>query len=180
MLINKLRDYYGVPAKEQIDYIGQATQGMSEELQDDIATRIIESRPKNRGFPDISVLSKFINDNKGKKTINFYWAVCDDCKSEYDYRFIKCPVCFKNGKSNSGFKVRTSTVGIPGKVIRWNMTTLDDDGKGTYCVSCAIRDKGYCLHFGDPSWTCSAQEFDYCECKKCCAFHKRANERVKK
>ena len=178
MLINKLRDYYGFPDKEQIDYISRAVQGMNEAVQDDIASRIIEARPKARGFPDISYLAKFLNDGKAKKGVSFYWAVCDDCKAEYDYRFIQCPVCFKNGKKNSGFKVRTSDLGIPGKVIRWNQTTLDDDGKGTYCVSCANRDHGFCLKFGDPDKECSREEFEYCECKKCCAFHKKANGRA--
>ena len=180
MLINKLRDYYGFPDKEQIDYIDRATQGMNEELQDEIAVKIIESRPKARGFPDISSLAKFLNDNKGKRKINFYWAVCDDCKSEYDYRFIQCPVCFQKGKKNSGYKVRTSDVGIPAKVIRWNQTTLYDDGKGTYCVSCLVRDKSFCLKFGDPDKQCSPQDFEYCECKKCCAFHKKTNGKIKK
>lgn len=178
MLINKLRDYYGFPDKEQIDYITRSTQGMSDELQNDIATKIIEARPKARGFPDISYLARFLNDNKGKRTINFYWAVCDDCKAEYDYKFIQCPVCFKNGKKNSGYKVRTSDQGIPAKVIRWNQTTLNDDGKGQYCVSCVHRDKGFCLKFGDPNKMCDAQDFDYCECKKCCSFHKKLNAQV--
>ena len=176
MLINKLRDYYGFPDKEQIDYIGRATQGMSEELQDDIATKIIEARPKARGFPDISYLAKFLNDNKGKRKLGFYWAVCDDCKSEYDYRFMQCPICFKAGKKNSGYKVRVSEQGIPAKVIRWNQTTLNEN----YCVSCIHRDKGFCLKFGDPDKQCSAQDFEFCECKKCCIFHKRANAGIRK
>ena len=179
MLINKLRDYYGFPDKEQIDYIDRAVQGMSDELQDDIASKIIEARPKARGFPDISYLARFLNDNKGKRTSNFYWAVCNDCKAEYDYRFIQCPVCFKAGKKNSGYKVRTSDLGIPAKVIRWNQTTLDDDGKRQYCVSCAIRDQGFCLKFGDPDKQCSPQDFEYCAFKKCWAFHKKVNAKAK-
>ena len=179
MLINKLRDYYGFPDKEQIDYIGRATQGMSEEAQDDIAAKIIEARPKARGFPDISYLARFLNDNKNRPAIKFYWSVCDDCKTEYEYRFMQCPACFKNGKKNSGYKVRTSDQGIPAKVVRWNQTTLNDDGKGTYCVSCPIRDKGFCYKFGDPEKECSRQDFEYCECKKCCSFHKKLNTRVK-
>ena len=180
MLINKLRDYYGFPDTDQINYLDRAIKGMSEELQDDIATKIIESRPKSRGFPDISYLAKFLNDNRGKKGSGFFWAVCDDCKAEYDYRFIQCPVCFQKGKKNSGYKVKASDQGIPGKVIRWNQTTLDDDGKGTYCVSCEHKDHGFCLKFGDPDKQCSAQDFDYCECKKCCAFHKKMNGAMKK
>lgn len=180
MLINKLRDYYGFPAKEQIDYITKETQGMSEELQDDIAVKIIEARPKARGFPDISYLARFFNDSRSKKTIGFYWSVCDDCGAEYDYKFMQCPVCFKNGKQNSGYKVRISDQGIPPKVIRWNMTTLNDDGKRQYCMNCENPAHNFCLKFGDPDKQCNAQEFEYCECKKCCAFHKKANSTIKK
>lgn len=180
MLINKLRDYYGFPDREQIEYISRGTQGMSEELQDDIAAKIIEARPKSRGFPDISILAKFLNDNRGKRVIRFYWSVCDDCGAEYDYRFSKCPACFQKGKSNSGYKVRVSEQGIPDKVIRWNQTTLNDDGKSTYCVSCDKKDHSFCFKFGDPDKSCSAQDFEYCECKKCCVFHKKANAGMKK
>lgn len=180
MLIDKLRDYYGIADADAVEYINKYTLGMTEAQQNEVAEKIIQSRQRRFGFPDISILAKFLNEGKAKKTIGFYWAVCDDCKAEYDYQFIKCPVCFKNGKRNSGFKVRTSDQGIPGKVIRWNMTTLDDDGKGTYCVSCAIRDIGYCRNFGDPNYMCNAQDFESCECRKCCVFHKKANERVKK
>lgn len=75
--------------------------------------------------------------------------------------------------------MRVSEAGIPAKVIRWNQTTLDDDGKRQYCVTCLIRDKGFCLKFGDPDKQCSAQDFEYCECKKCCSFHKKLNAKVK-
>ena len=180
MLINKLRDYYGFPTHEELTYLDRTTKGMSEELQDDIASKIIESRPKSRGFPDISTLAKFLNDNKGKRKIGFYWAVCNDCGAEYDYRFIKCPACFQKGKTNTGYKVRTNDQGIPKSVIRWNQTTLEDDGKRQYCVSCEHKTSGFCLKFGDPDKQCSAQDFEYCACKKCCAFHKKMNGAMKK
>ena len=83
-------------------------------------------------------------------------------------------------KKSSGYKVRTSDSGIPAKVIRWNMTTLTDSGNCTSCVNCANKDRGFCLKFGDPEKQCSAQDFEYCECKKCCAFHKKANAGIKK
>lgn len=175
MLINKLRDYYGFPDKEQVEYITRATKDMTEELQDDIAIKIIESRPKKYGFPDIAAMAKFLNNNKSSKGMNFFWAVCNDCGCEYDYRFYHCPKCLGKAKW-SGYKVRVSETGIPAKVIRYNLTTLVDNGPYTSCVKCVHKDNGFCSKFGDPEKQCSAQDFEYCECKKCCVYHKKANE----
>lgn len=174
MLIDKLREYYGFPDAEQSAYIEKRTLGMTEAQQDEIASKIIESRSKRFGFPDISVLAKFLNDNT-KKARGFYWAVCNDCKAEYDYRMESCPKCHFAGKRSSGYKVRTSDNPPPKSVIRWNMTTLRPDKDKTYCVNCSNRDSGYCRWFGDPNHTCSQSDYEYCECKKCCVIHKKAN-----
>lgn len=180
MLINKLRDYYGFPDKEQTDYITRATQKMSEELQDDIAAKIIETRPKARGFPDISYLAKFLNDGKSKKVIGFFWSVCNDCKCEYDYKFITCPRCHLAGKKSSGYKVRASDNPPPrDRVIRWNQPIIYPPDDRKYCVNCEHR-VSFCLKFGDPDKQCSAQDFEYCPCKQCCAFHKKVNAGMKK
>lgn len=177
MLIDKLREYYGFPDQEQAEFIAKRTAGMTEAQQDEIAGKIIESRAKRFGFPDISVLAKFLN-NAGKKTRGFYWSVCNDCKAEYDYRFVSCPKCHLAGKHSSGYKVRASEDGIPAKVIRWNQTTFNDDKKMPYCITCAHRDTGYCRWFGNPEHTCSREEYEYCECKRCCAIHKKGNART--
>lgn len=177
MLIDKLREYYGFPDQEQAEYIAKRTAGMTEAEQNAIADKIIESRSKRFGFPDISVLAKYLND-AGKKTRGYYWAVCNDCKAEYDYRFESCPKCHLAGKRSSGYKVRTSEDGIPAKVIRWNQTTFHPDGKMEYCIKCANRDTGYCRWFGDPKHTCPREEYECCECKKCCAIHKKGNARL--
>lgn len=175
MLIDKLRDYYGVPEPEQVEYINKRTLSMTEAQQNEVAEKIIQSRQKRFGFPDISILAKFLNDTGTKKHKGFYWAVCNDCKAEYDYRFERCPKCHLAGKRSSGYKVRTSEDGIPGKVIRWNQTTFHDDKKMPYCISCVHRDIGYCRWFGDPDHTCSQSDYECCECKKCCATHKKLN-----
>lgn len=177
MLIDKLREYYGFPEKEQAEYINKRTVGMTDAEQNAIAEKIIESHSKRFGFPDVSVLAKFMND-AGKKARGFYWAVCDDCKAEYDYKFETCPRCFLAGKRSSGHKVRTSDNPPSKDVIRWNQTTLHDDKKMDYCISCEHRDTGFCRWFGDPNHTCSTGDYEYCECRKCCAIHKKTNAKV--
>ena len=212
MLIDKLRDYYGFPEPDQVDYITKRTLGMTEAQQNEIAEKIIQSRQKRFGFPDISILARFLSEAGTKKHKCFYWAVCDDCKAEYDYRFESCPKCHLAGKRSSGYKVRTSENGIPANVIRWNQTTFHPDGKRssgykvrtsdyqppakvirwnqttlrpepgkTYCVNCANRDNNsYCRWFGNPEHTCAREEYEYCECKKCCVIHKKGNARLVK
>lgn len=180
MLIDKLREYYGVPSPEQAEYIAKRTIGLTEAQEKDIANKIIESRQKRFGFPDISILAKFLNDASANKRSGFYWAVCDDCGAEYDYRFERCPKCHLAGKRSSGYKVRTSDNPPPRNVIRWNMITFHPEGGKQYCVSCAVRDTGYCRWFGDPDHTCASSDYEYCECRKCCAIHKKGNQKVPK
>ena len=54
MLLDQLRDYYGMPDQEQSEFITKRTQGMSEIDQNDVYQKIIENRSKRFGFPDIS------------------------------------------------------------------------------------------------------------------------------
>lgn len=179
MLLNKLNDYYGIADADAIEYINKRTAGMTEAQQNEIADKIIQSRQKRFGFPDISILAKFLNDAGTKKHKGFFWAVCDDCGCEYDYRFERCPKCHLAGKRSSGYKVRTSEYQPPMKVIRWNQTTFYDDGKMQYCISCANRDNNsYCRWFGNPDHTCQQSDYEYCECKKCCAIHRKLNAAV--
>ena len=180
MLIDKLREYYGFPEAEQIEFINKRTLDMTEAQQNEVAEKIIQSHQKRFGFPDISILAKFLKDTGTKKHKGFYWAVCDDCGAEYDYRFERCPKCHLAGKRSSGYKLRTSEYQPPVKVIRWNQTTFHDDGKGQYCIKCVLRDRGYCRWFGNPDHTCQQSDYEYCECKKCCAIHKKANATVLK
>ena len=177
MLINKLRDYYGIADADAVDYINKRTAGMSEEQQNEIADKIIQSRQKRFGFPDISILAKFLNDG-GKKTRGFYWAVCNTCKAEYDYRFESCPKCHLEKRTSSGYAVRTSEYQPPRSVIRWNQETLHPEEGKLYCINCEHRDNGYCRWFGEPNYTCKQEEYEYCPCKKCCAVHKRANAKA--
>ena len=74
MLIDKLRNYYGFPEQEQVEYIAKSVLGMTEADQDAIADKIIEARSKRYGFPDIAFLSKFLKA-AAKKTKMYYWAI---------------------------------------------------------------------------------------------------------
>lgn len=178
MLINKLRDYYGFPDSEQVQYINRRTMDMSEAQQDEIADKIIETRSKRFGFPDISVLAKYLNSAIAEDQKVFFWAVCNDCNAEYDFRFERCPKCHLAGKRSSGYKVRTSSTPPSKDVIRWNMTTFHTEKDKLTCVRCEKRNRGYCRWFGDPNYSCSRSDFEYCECRQCCAVDKKRNSEV--
>ena len=174
MLIDKLRDYYGLPDSEQTEYINKNVLGMTEADQDALAAKIIETRSKRYGFPDIAFLSKYVKD-VSKKTKKYYWSVCDDCGAEFSYSFMRCPKCHLAGKQSSGYKVRVSENPPPHNVINWNLTTFNTADNYTNCVICEHRDTGYCRWFGNPNHTCSQSDYEYCDCKQCCAKHKKAN-----
>lgn len=174
MLINKLREYYGFPDTEQMTFINSRTADMPEALQDEIASKIIQTRQKRFGFPDISILAKFLNDAPKNLKV-YYWAVCDDCKAEYDYLFERCPRCYLAGKRSSGYKVRTSKTPPTQQVIRWNIPSLSKNPAYQTCVNCAAKHDSYCRWFGDPNHTCSQVDYECCNCKKRCAIRKRSN-----
>ena len=182
MLIDKLRDYYGIPDAGQADYINKNVFGISEADQNAIADKIIEDRSKRYGFPDIAFLSKFLK-GAAKKTKLYYWSVCNDCGAEFDYAFMHCPKCHLAGKRStemSGYKVKTSENPPPRNVIRWNLTTFNVEESYTNCVICEHRDTGFCRWFGNPNHTCAQNDYEYCDCKVCCAKHRKANAEMLK
>ena len=181
MLLEKLTQYYGIPDDAQTDFINKRVQGMSERQQDEAATKIIESCSKRFGFPEISTLAKYLTEGAKHKVSGFYWAVCNTCKAEYDYRFNYCPACLTSHRPRDqwqGYKVRTSDDPPPAKVIRWNITlTRPIDEGQKICANCEERSGSYCPMFGDPGKQCSKSDYEYCACKACCAWYKKGNRR---
>ena len=177
MLYDKLAEYYGDGDREQEQYVREAEKRLSVEKQTAAYNQIIEARGKRFGFPDISVLSKFISPTTAKGgNYQYAWAVCNDCKAEYDYKFVTCPRCLLSGKSSSGYRVRGSDVPPGHNVIRWNQTSLNAEPNEKLCVNCEHRDNSYCRFFGNPDWQCTKSDFENCDCRQCCARHKRANK----
>ena len=179
-MIERLINYYGRLGNEEQRFINENVMKLDDRQQNDFATALMSDCPSGKKAPDVAALNKALKSVAGTKARSYIWAVCNACGAEYDYKFMTCPKCFLAGKHSSGYKVRKSDFPPPIKVIRWNQTTLQDDGKVQYCVSCPIKENSYCRWFGEPEHTCAREEYEYCECKKCCAFHKRANEKVRK
>lgn len=175
MLIKKLRDYYGTADYEQAKFIADRTRDMSETEQDEIAEKIIESRPKHYGFPDVAALSTFLG-NGAKKTSKYFWAVCDDCGAEYSYGFPKCPVCKLRGKNSSGYKVKVSQEPPHKGVVRWNQECFSSVSGEKICLDCESRGVNFCWMFGRVDAQCKREDFEACKCSACCVRHKRFNK----
>lgn len=174
MMFDKLCAYYGVADIEQTNFIKLRTSNMAEDTQDSIAQKIIESRSKRYGFPDIAVLSKFLPEEKTPPR-RYFWSVCNDCGAEFDYSLRTCPVCLANNHHSSGYKLRVSDIKSQ-NVVRFNIPTETTLPGLVPCVQCTEKDHGYCKHFGDPDWICGNNDFNYCSCKKCCLAYKKANK----
>ena len=177
-MIQRLINYYGSLGEEEQRFIRENVLKLDEQSQNNFATTLMTSNPAGSKKPDMGAINKAYKAVTGKAPRVYAWAVCDDCKAEYDYRFERCPKCHLAGKRSSGYKVKKSEFPPPMKVIRWNQTTFHDDGKGQYCVSCSVRDNSFCRWFGNPEHSCPTSDYEYCECKKCCAIHKKGNARL--
>lgn len=177
MLIDILREYYGIPDVQISQYITEKTKGLPESKQNEIAEQIKQKHSQRYGFPDIATLVKYF-DSVQTTTKKYYWSICNDCKAEYDYKFYTCPKCFLKEKKSSGYTVKMSDFQPPKSVIRWNQTSLNIQDKTNTCYECESKNEGFCRYFGKPGWQCNKTDYEYCLCKKCCAIHRKANEKV--
>lgn len=178
MLLETLEKYYGEFSEPEQDFIHKSVEILDAATQEAFYKNLTEFWGKRKGVPDLSVLSKTLRIVAPNKARVYFWAICDDCGAEYDYRFMQCPRCFLEGKKNSGYSVKKSEYQPPMKIIRWNQFTLSPSTiQVRHCVDC-VEKKFYCPIFGNPDKQCKAQDFEYCPCKKCCAYFKKANKDV--
>lgn len=179
MLYDKLAEYFGDGDREQEQYVRAAERKMSELQQNKAYGELIQRQAKRFGFPDISLLSKYLQtEKKSGGTYEYYWSVCNDCGAEFDYRFSRCPKCHLAGKTSSGYRVRGSATPPGQEVIRWNLMHMEPEEGEKVCVNCEHRDSGYCRWFGNPEHQCPESDYRICECKQCCANYKKANRNV--
>lgn len=176
MLLDQLRDYYGMPDQEQSEFITKRTQGMSEADQNDVYQKIIESRSKRFGFPDIAYLSKYLTQTPKKARV-YYWAVCLECGTEYAGTMPMCPKCYDKGLECRAKNFKTSETPMPMKVIRYNKEYTYRQDNELLCYVCAEREMSYCPNFGRPDYFC--KEYRECKCNRCCMIAKKANEQMK-
>lgn len=175
MILNELEAIYGFFGEEQKKWISEYLEYLTEEEKSNFINLIKKEHPIKRGIPDIQVLQKVKSRVTGKPINNYYWAVCMDCKTEYDYNLPMCPSCYENGIICRVVSVKKSEFQPPAKVIRYNKAYIGD-GTEKICYNCENKNESYCRHFGDSEWTCN--DLAHCKCAGCCVKTKKENQKA--
>ena len=178
-LTQKLSEYYGKLGDSKIKFIYEHTSGLKDKQLEVLFEQITKEYPsKTEGLPDDE--EKLLELLSVKKKANgVVWSHCEVCGSEYDYKFMFCPVCYRNeGVKRNEFYVITSEE-FPPKVIRYNCVSEPMNNTDANCLKCKIAAEGnsYCRLFGNYVYRCKMDEFRDCPCKQCCAIAKKANQK---
>ena len=176
MFIDEIKEQYGQISEDSeqliIDVIGKYSKKEVEELKNEFFKTFST-------FPPTEKLAKFFDGHKPKTKV-YFWAKCNDCGCEYDYRLPFCPRCEREGKHSSGYKVVKTDYEPAKKYIQLNKPWLtpynvngnkDTNGECVFCKKVAKPQEKYCFHFGDPDYRCSY--FEVCDCVVCCSFYAR-------
>jgi len=121
------------------------------------------------------------------------WRYCTACGTSYPVSQTVCYTCWRRAEEDDPEKagnllesrfakslVTKSGYEIPGNFIRLNVDypidkTLAEEfyHGGGRCFECT--EKSYCRLFGNPSYTCKKEDWEYCKCRMCCkAFREEA------
>jgi hypothetical protein len=116
----------------------------------------------------------------GKRPKQYFWAVCLECGCEYDYDLPMCPACYEKGLDCRAKAVKKSDFQPPMKVVRYNKPYMNGDKDETICFNCVHKNQSFCKNYGNPNWSCRREEFESCNCARCCAVAKRYNAELEK
>ena len=180
MMLEKLVDIYGDFDENTKKWISENLRDMGEEAEENYLKVIQEEHSKRLGKPDIHKLKVILEKVTGKKPKSYIWAVCLECGCEYDYNLPMCPACYDKGLDCRAKAVKKSEFQPPMKVIRYNKQYLNGDRGETVCYNCVHKNGSFCKNFGNPNWNCHREEFESCNCARCCATAKRYNADLEK
>lgn len=179
-MLEALEEIYGEFEENEKKWITENLKNLGEENEQKYLQVIQEEHSRRQGKPDIHKMKKVLEKVTGKKPKSYIWAVCNNCKCEYDYRLPMCPKCYENGLRCTSLSVKMSEFQPPVKVIRYNKRYIENADKNEpVCYNCEHKENSYCPHFGDPDFTCRREDFEYCPCKRCCSYNKRRNAEIK-
>ena len=177
-MINELESRFGTASEEQKKWVAENL-GNLEEEQKEIFLREL-NKISNGQFPDISTMKNLLVKITGKRPKEYIWAVCLECGCEYDYELPMCPACYDKGLECRARAVKKSEFQPPAKVIRYNKKYLNGDKNEYICYNCIHKKQSFCKNYGNPNWTCRREEFESCNCARCCAVAKKYNEELEK
>lgn len=166
---------------EEKKWIEQKLQNWDEEKQAKFMEQLKKVQKKSNGCPDVAILTKVFQTVTGKAPKVYYWSVCLECGTGYDYRLEMCPKCYEKGLKCTDKEIKVSDFKPPMNVIRYNKTFLkytNDKGQQEMsCYNCEGREFSYCPNFGNPNWDC--RDYRNCKCNACCSMERRANAQMK-
>ena len=178
-LTQKLNEYYGRLSEDKVRFINEHTKGLKDKQIETLYQQIIKEYPsKEAGLPEDEdrLVDMLVVKKKSKGVV---WSHCRVCNSNYDYKFMFCPVCYRNeGVKRNEMYVQTADE-FPQGVIRYNCT-YEPMGKGDAdCLKCKTAAEGetYCKYYGVYNFHCKSEDFRECPCKQCCSIAKHANQK---
>lgn len=179
-MLEKLQEIYGEFDENTKKWISENLKNLGEENEANYLRVIQEEHSKRQGKPDIRKLKIILEKITGKKAREFIWAVCSECGCEYDYGLPMCPDCYDRGFDCRARAVKKSELQPPMKVIKYNKQYLNGDKGETVCYKCVHKKQSFCGNYGNPDWNCQREEFESCNCSRCCAIAKRYNAELEK
>lgn len=170
MFIDELENKHGKIGTEEKQWISENVERLGE------SEKLNFSRELERyKIITVETLKKVYEAVTGKKRTGYYWAVCMDCGTEYDYGLPMCPECFEKGIKCSVVAVKKSEFQPPAKVIRYNKQYLNEDNGTGICYTCGNKKESYCFHFGKENYNCNS--LSSCSCARCCIKAKESNKK---
>ena len=177
-MINELESRFGTATEEQKKWVAENL-GKLEQEQKEIFLREL-NKISNGQFPDISTMKNLLVKITGKRPKEYIWAVCLECGCEYDYTLPMCPACYDKGLECRARAVKKSEFQPPMKVVRYNKSYMNGDKNETVCFNCVHKNQSFCKNYGNPNWSCRREEFESCNCARCCAVAKKYNAELEK
>lgn len=174
--IQKLINYYGNPSEQIVTYIQGNVTITDDEYCNNLVNYLTENCNKNFGFPDIASISKAVK--AVPKTIQTKYCAlkCNGCKKYYAINMTHCPYCWDKGKKVTEHSVYYREEPIVFVTYNKNITNskIAEDNKDTLCYDCKFKENSYCKYFGNPYYRCPREDFENCDCKKCCVSNKKS------
>lgn len=177
-MINELESRFGTATEEQKKWVAENLENLDEE-QKEIFLREL-NKSNNGKFPEIAIMKSLLVRITGKRPKQYFWAVCLECGCEYNYDLPMCPACYEKGLDCRAKAIKKSDFQPPMKVIRYNKPYMNGDKGETVCFNCVHKNQSFCKDYGNPNWNCRREEFESCNCSRCCAVAKRYNAELEK
>ena len=177
-MINELESRFGTATEEQKKWVAENLENSDEE-QKEIFLREL-NKSNNGKFPEIAIMKSLLVRITGKRPKQYFWAVCLECGCEYDYDLPMCPACYEKGLDCRAKAIKKSDFQPPMKVVRYNKPYMNGDKGETVCFNCLHKKQSFCKNYGNPNWTCRREEFESCNCARCCAVAKKYNAELEK